>query len=226
MACVGTPDEFRANPGAEKSAFCKDVFDVTGADNVDYYGSPTYLAGQNFKNGGWESYVISPVDNLDKFSRSFKNCTGIVVVGYDKRTGENISFLSHEDPAYFLDKYTNQNNFVSDLRQRLLELKERCAEGTIDAAIVGGNYFKDRDIDNSPRYREHYRDSIELLSDETEKILGFKPVVITGPKRIKGRDHIFYENKHRRLYISRPEVGDATTESFDPSAIKDQEKKW
>ena len=118
MACVGTPDEFRENPGAEKFAFYEDVFDVPGADNVDYHGRPAFLARQNFKNGGRESYVISPVDNLDKFSRSFKNCTGIVVAGYDKKTGENISFLSHEDPGYFLDQETNRSNFVSDFRQR------------------------------------------------------------------------------------------------------------
>lgn len=233
MACVGTPDNFRLNPGAEKFAFYEDVSDIPGAHNVDYRGNPSNLERNNFKNSGRYSYVISPVDALDKFSKDFYDCTGLVATGYDKKTGENMSLLSHEDPSYFL-KY--ETSFLADLGQRLTELKEKCAEGTIDAAIIGGKYPDSGDTKDARDLREDYKDardlredylaSIKLLSGEVSKILGFEPIVITGPKGIPGSDNIFYENKSRRLYISRPEVGNETTESFKPSDLKKQKKKW
>lgn len=223
MACIGTPEEFRESTGPEAGLW-KYASDIPEADNVDYHGHPDVLVKQNFKNRGKDSYVISPIDSLDKFSRSFVNCTGLLVVGCDKKTGENISFLSHEYPEYFLDSKTNRNSFLSDLRERLAELKERCGEGTIDAAIVGGNYFT---TGRKPKdFQKDYLESIELLSAETAKALGFEPVVMTGPKVISGGEDVFYENKTRRLHILRPEVGDSSTESFAPGAAKDQEKKW
>jgi hypothetical protein len=188
---------------------------------VNYYANPRDLERENFKNHGRDSYVISPIDNLDKLSKSFFNCTGVVVAGYDKTTGENISFLSHEDPDYFLNRESNWNGFVSDLRERLAELKEKCAEGTIDAAIVGGNYFH-----GTIRRDADYLESIRLLATETEKVLGFEPIVITGPKVARGSEDVFYENKTRRLYISRPEIGNGSSESFKPSELGDQERKW
>ncbi len=87
--------------------------------------------------------------------------------------------------------------------------------------IVGGNYFKDLDD-----FSENYLGSIKLLSAETIKVLGFEPVVITGPKIVSGRDDIFYDNKNRRLYIIRPEVGNASTKSFVHGDIEKQKKEW
>jgi hypothetical protein len=228
MACVGTIEQFRRNPGAEKFAFQEGRQELSGADNVNFYGYPHVLAEQNFKNPEDNSYVISPIDGLDKFSQWFGNCTGLVVAGYDKQTGENLSFLTHQNPAYFLGLDADRDSFVSDLRKHLSELKEKCGEGTIDAAIVGGTYFKGEDHEDNQIHRENYLDSIELLSGEVSSILGFEPIVMTGPKTVSlgVRDNVFYENQSRRLYISRPKVGDGSTESFTPGNIKEQEKKW
>lgn len=222
MAGIGTPDQFKSHPGAEAEMFRNLRENKSGTLNVDYYGDPKNLAEQKFKNAGEYSYAISPVDNSNKFSKEFANCTGLVVTGQDKITGENISFLSHQDPKYFLDEMDNKKGgFLDDLRQRLNELKERSVEGTVDAVIVGGNYFKDE-----AKYKNYYLGSIKLLSEEALKILGFEPVVMTGPKGTSGRDNVYYDNEHRRLYIMRPGVGNATTESFVRSQIEDQEKKW
>lgn len=202
--------------------------------NVNYYGNPDELNKQGFKNPEFDSYVISPIDSLNKFSKSFKNCTGLVVTGIDKETGKNISFLSHQDPAYFLYK-KDSSKFVKDLREQIEKLKKRCLDGTIDAVIVGGNYFKnDKQFQegylNSIRkqFQEDYLNSIKLLSQETENILGFEPVVMTGPKTNPGggRDNVFYDNDHRRLYIVRPKVADESTKSYLPSDIDKQEEKW
>ena len=212
IACVGTHEQFGENPGAEEIAFRDRTPEIPETYNVDYTKSPE-----------GRSYVISPISSSDKFSRGYGDCTGLVAAGRDKKNTENVSFLSHQDPKYFLSSEVNQNNFVSDLEQRLSELKQRCNEGTIDAVIVGGSYREEY-----PEFQKNYPDSIALLSKEVEKILGFEPMVMTGPKTQKkgGMESVFYQNKERRLYISRPEVGNASTESFVSSAVKDQEKKW
>ena len=118
VACLGIPDEFRQFPGDEQVAF------GIGASNgrlhdVDYYGDPADHEKQNFKNNGRGSYVISSVDALDKFSKEFRDCTGLVVAGRQKN-GEDISFLSHEDPVFFLEDKNNTNLFIRDLRERLM----------------------------------------------------------------------------------------------------------
>lgn len=226
MACVGTIDEFKQNEN-ERIGFFENMIskDISNTHNVNYYGSHEELIDQGFKNASSYSYVISKIDDLDKFSKSFINCTGIIITGCDKKTSKNISFLSHQDPAYFLGKSFNKNKFTKDLREQLINLKEKSVEGTIDAVIVGGNYFKEEDDRN---FREDYFNSIKLLSKEVKEILGFEPVVMIGPKIIKSgkKDDVFYDNDNRRLYIIRPKVGDATTESFLPSDIENQEKRW
>jgi hypothetical protein len=222
MACIGTFDQYKNYP-----EFKETFKDLQKIDNVNYYEDPADLAERNFKNAGRDSYVISPVDALDKFSRSLADCTGVVAVGRDKSTGENISFLSHQDPWYFLrPSYgggdQQKKRFLGDLETRLRELQTKSLGGTIDAVIVGGNWFKD------PSDFEHgkYIESIKLLSAKIKEVLGFEPVVITGPKTIPGDDNIYYDNKHRRLYVLRPEVGKTSTENFSPNSIDVQEEKW
>lgn len=40
-----------------------------------------------------------------------------------QKNGEDISFLSHEDPVFFLEDKNNTNLFIRDLRERLMEIK-------------------------------------------------------------------------------------------------------
>lgn len=194
--------------------------------NIDYYGSPVRLRELGFKNAGNFSYVISSVDSKDKYSEQFKDCTGIVAIGLDKKTGEEISFLSHQDPEYFLLKHNNNSEqFLNDLADRLRELKDRSIQGTLDAVIVGGHHFKTDD-----HSQKKYTDSIELLSKQIAEILGFNPAVLTGPKE-KFReesfeDKVFLDNKERRVYIMRPRVGNSTTQSYSPTHLNTQRDKW
>ena len=221
MACVGSPRQFAENPGTEEEFWNSARNNNPDIRNVDYYGDSRELKSQNFKNAGEYSYVISPVDETDKFSAGFKDCTGVIVTGVDKKTGQNVSFLSHEDPTHFLDGKKNKSDFIASLQERLLEIKEKSEGGTIDAVVVGGNYYRDDE-----EYLERYKKSIELLSREISKIFGFEPVIMTGPKSEYGKDDVFFDNKNRRLYIRRPVVGDSTTESFVHSDIKNQGEKW
>ncbi|HEY4523363.1 MAG TPA: hypothetical protein VJK04_00625 [Candidatus Paceibacterota bacterium] len=227
-ACVGTPDQFRDPKDPTRRSSIEIMQNELEAHNIDFYGEPKGLAKNNVKNAGGGSYVISLIDNKDKFSNGFKNCTGLVVTGIEKQTGRNISFLSHQYPLYFLGNDDNRVRFTRDLEERLEELKGKCADKTIDAVIIGGNASI-----WSLRYQKEYSESIKLLSEEVRKTLGFEPVAITGPKTDEGTDEdmmftddVFYDNARRRLYIMRPVVGNATTKSYLPSDLENQRKKW
>jgi hypothetical protein len=220
MACVGSPKQFDRYPGEEEKAF-RALSYVYGALNIDFEGKPEKMREQGFKQGTAESYVISPVDSQDKFSKKFYDCTGIVVAGRDKKTGDNVSLLCHQDPKYFLKALKSQSRFSEDLVQRMLEIRKMCFEGTIDALIWGGNY-----LSSGQSFRSNYMESIKFLSEKMAEILNFNPAVAIGPKLTGGPEQAFYANKERRLYLMRPRVGDTGAQSYSPTAINMQEKKW
>jgi hypothetical protein len=194
-------------------------------ENVNYSGNPRYLSKHDFLHNGEYTYVISPVSEKDKLSESYIFCTGVVATGKDKNTGENISVATHQDPNRFLSNGSSHEEFLRDVRTRFNELKERAKEGTIDAVIVGGEF-----IPGNEDLNQKYRDSVALLGEEVKNIFGFEPAVITGPKTGLGednnREHIYFDTKERRLYITRPHTGDATSESYLPSERSEKEKTW
>jgi len=193
--------------------------------NVDYYAKPKKLSEKNIKHGGFKTYLISSIDERNKFSNDFTECTGVVVAGIDKETQKNISFLSHEDPFHFLE---NPKGFLSDMQSSLEEMKNRCVPGTIDAIIAAGNYVTDAHRpEKFAERQELYRGSITMLAQSMKGVLGFEPVVIVGPKNDPTHgDYLFYDNENRRLHIFRPDTGDITSESYLPKDIAEQEKKW
>ena len=226
MACVGTLEDFFNKKAIKENPFIPNPINPTKATTmVDFNAKPEELSKENIKNAGRYTYVISPVDERDKISSKFFDCTGIVACGIDKKTGQNISFLSHQNPERFLGRA--QKQFLADLRERIMELKEKSTEGTVDVVIVGGQYV---DLPNAEEERARYLESIRLLGEEVKKIMGFEPVVITGPKLwgLDGKedDTVFFQNEGRRLYIIRPHVGDNSTESFLPSELDAQKEKW
>lgn len=208
MACIGTQEQFEEEPKKNPKAHI-----------INFFNDSHELNKKDFKNDGARTYVISTLDDLDKASRSFFNCLGLVAAGVERKTGENVSFLSHQRPWQILKG--NHEKFVKDFDEKLAELKERGEKGTIDVVIFGGNYLV-----GGQGSQFDYRSSVELLSTEVEKILGFKPVVIAGPKLTEGGENVLYDNEYRRLYILRPEVGNSSSESFSPDKIKEQEEKW
>jgi hypothetical protein len=231
--------------------------EVIGVDNINYIEENLSLLEQkNFKNGGVMTYVISPLDSLDKFSGKFVNCVGIVAVGCDKETHKNISFSSHQNPEEFLKVKSVIGKFETDIRDKLLELKRRSESGAVDIVIVGGWYPPPPDLEKKkeaeryfmlvvtdgdgnhispPNYQESYVDAIKLISEQVKTVFDFNPVVVGGPKttaRIKTKpynaDTIYYDNEHRRLYLIR----DNSNKTFDfhpafTEQTMDEEKdKW
>ena len=81
MACIGVPEDF-GQKEREKMFPLNDIY------NQDIFNV-------DFENGN-VGFFISPIekDFSNKFSRGYFDCTGLVVVGVDKETGQNISFLA------------------------------------------------------------------------------------------------------------------------------------
>ncbi|MBF8250259.1 MAG: hypothetical protein HW400_860 [Candidatus Levybacteria bacterium] len=180
---------------------------------------------------GEDGSVFSHINSADKRTNYLMDCTSLVVVGIDKESGKNISFITHQDPKTFLNnQYGQKDLFTKHLSDFLNRIKLRCKSGTIDVVIVGG--FADPHVENinfypvSPGiFSEMYLDSIDLLTTEVKNNLGFEPEVFNGPKYEWEYDEIFFDNENRRLYFIRkkvnPEVG-----SFSGSRVRELKDKW
>jgi hypothetical protein len=215
IACIGSFEDFIT----EFTVLNK------GTENIDWNASKKESEEKGILSAGEYTYVISPLDEKDKRSYGLSNCTGVVVVGQDKKnTDKNLSFISHQywSKLAKLGPVPLLPSFLADLNTRLSEVKERCVSGTIDAVIVGGTYFTDS------VYKKNYEDAIDVLSQNIKNAFGFEPVVITGPKinDEEKEEDILLDTKNRQLYIERPEVGDTSSESYLPSDFEEQEKKW
>ena len=138
---------------------------------------------------------------------------GLIVAGIDKKTGENISFITHQPSSFSED-------FTVDLKKRLNEMKERCRQGSVDAIIVGG-------ISNSNElFKKIYVKTIHFLSKETRQTFGFEPVIVNGPKVLVPVtvDEVSFDNKNRRLYLIRSKVN-SNIGSFVDSSFNKQNRE-
>src|SRR3989338_11226688 len=74
MTCVGSFGDF----GPIERASIEEEFSgqLSGVHNVDYYDNQSSLEKHhfNFKNAGEKTYVISTVDEFNKFSKKFFDC--------------------------------------------------------------------------------------------------------------------------------------------------------
>jgi hypothetical protein len=143
FVCVGSRKDFDGK-FPKRSRFFNRLFkNNPKIHNVDYYEHPNGLDEKKFLHNGHNSHVFSIIDDSDKESEKFYDCTGLVAVGRDKQTLENISFLSHQDPAQFYDNGNLKNKFIQNLLSRLNEMKEKSVSGSVDVVIVGGNNIFD-----------------------------------------------------------------------------------
>ena len=227
MACIGTAEDYKSDLKIGGLIYYENF--PPNTHDVDFDENPLELKSKGFKNAGVDSYVISSADSFDKYSGRFADCTGVVVVGRDKITGENISFLSHQNPDYFL---ILPDYFTRDFRERINEIKERCEPGTLDAVIFGGRYAKVREFNdsdpNSDMFIEDYKKSINFLAKEVKDLLGFESAVIAGPKTepFPGGDKVFYDNEHRKIYLIREKIQSDSAQGFMPSEIEKRRKDW
>lgn len=191
------------------------------ANNIEY-GFPL-LHEDNWKENNIlanNGCLISECNNKNKYSLGYRNCTGAVIVGTDKNTGENISLFTHQNRLKDLPKYHEARDlFLKNLEQRIRELVSKSKPGSIDSLLWGGEP-EGGDISD-------YKYMIKIISEKISSELGFEPVVATGPTTKGLSTDVYFDNKNRRLYIVQPkDKNSPTNEDFMASDIDSHLDKY
>jgi hypothetical protein len=184
------------------------------------------LQANGFKHAGLDSYLISPISERDWMSDHYFNCTAVVAIGRDIDTDQEISFLSHQDPNYFVDGNRDKTEkFSQELRDSLKALKARSQADTVEVLLLGGNFSTTATDENyQPR---HYRKSIKILGKIVQESLGFDPKVLAGPNnRIGSETVVVVETQKRKVWIDRSKQPPAFDESYQANMLDEVEKKW
>ncbi|MFA6324696.1 MAG: hypothetical protein WCX46_00490 [Candidatus Paceibacterota bacterium] len=244
MGCI----DDKNNPNKENQYFLDEF--KKNAEFLDFNYGEKEMKDKNIKTSGKETYLISPINEKNKYSINYLDCTGVIFVGKDKITGKNISCLTHQNPEKFLEDGDIQNEFIENLKKTTEEFKNSCEEGSIDIVIVGGNEddvsrhtdnaINDHRDDFTPgrdstdflniKPETKYINSIKLLNYQISKIIGFSPVIMTPMNRnFSTPNHslgVFFDTKNRRVYLSRPYQNKSIkNEPFVASDIESQIKK-
>ncbi len=210
IACLINDNE-RVDPQTEKTLYLikKD------GQSIDYYANKNFYELNNMRNSGKQTYVVSECNDKDKYSKRYCNCTGVILVGKDKNSNKQISFMSHQDPWKFLTN--KKEEFTKDIIESIKKIKNETNEKSIDAIIFGGNAGNDE-----------YKNSIKLLGDIITKELNFEPTVMTGPNMNSwdGPTNVYFDTQNRRLYIERPPQESEHNENYLPSELEEKSTKW
>lgn len=194
---------------------------------VDLDGGDLDLLKENgFKNAGIDSYLISPIDERDWFSDHYFNCTAVVAIGRDANTEKEISFLSHQDPNYFIDGGKDKaEDFSLAIGDSLKELQARSQGDTVEVLILGGNFSTT--YSGNDYYPQHYKQSIERLKQIIHDSLGFDPKVLTGPNNNVGSETIItVETQKRKVWIERSKQPSEFNQPYQANMFDKVEKKW
>lgn len=198
-------------------------------NNVDIKnGDLETLKENGFKNSGFGSYLISPIGEGIWHSDHYMNCTAVVAIGRDADTGKEISFLSHQDPRYFVDGGTEKAEIFSrELGESLKELKARSQSDTVEVSLLGGNYDVNTKEEEKGYQHRHYRQSIEKLRQIVQDSLGFDPKVLAGPNNNIGLETIIIvETQKRKVWIERTKQPPEFEQPYMADALDEEEKKW
>ena len=75
---------------------------------VNYYEPAFFAENKDIITNDDGIYFISPVNERDKYSFDYRNCTGVIAVGISKRNRKNISFLTHQHPIALRNRNIRQ----------------------------------------------------------------------------------------------------------------------
>ena len=194
---------------------------------VDFDGGDfDELAENGFKQDGIESYLISPISERDWFSDHYFSCTAVIGMGRDAKTGQELSFLSHQDPNYFVDGGPQKaEKFKRALARTLKELKARSEEGSVDVSLLGGNFSAEAEEGD---YKHHqYLQSIAKLREIVQESLEFDPQVLAGPNNNLGSETaITVETAKRKVWLERSRQAPEFDQPFMANQLEEQAKKW
>ncbi|TAK96387.1 hypothetical protein EPO05_01915 [Patescibacteria group bacterium] len=198
-------------------------------NNVDLEnGDLEALKKNGFKTSGFGSYLISPIGGGVWHSDRYFNCTAVVAIGREASTGQEISFLSHQDPRYFVDGGTFKTEMFSrELSDSLKELRARSQSDTVEVLLLGGNYsVTATEVEGDYQHR-HYKQSIEKLRKIVQDSLGFDPKVLTGPNNNVGSETVvIVETQKRKVWVERTKQSPEFDQPYMANALDEVERKW
>jgi hypothetical protein len=202
--------------------------DPNNLDIVDLYSSQEDANKIGAKKSKEIAYVISDINDHDKISSKYKNCTGVILSGIDKQNKKPISLITHQNPGYIL--HGEGEDFIVDLQEAIKKFKSQCEEKTIDTVIIGGQVLKFKGLpDTNPAQKlisEEYKNFLRLVSELLQKEFGFTPIVVGGPKTDKGTDMLIYKNDTRRLFLYRNKNAGDFSGPFKASTINQISKTF
>jgi len=154
--------------------------------------------------------------NLNKKSKScfgYQSCTGIIAIGKSKKTGENISFLTHQlSPDFSLSKSKEHSqyfiDFVKKLQNKMETFLAETEEMTRDIIMFGGI---NNDKNNS---------NVDAFLNFTAEIIFKKSKIvprIIKPPKADGTTNILLDTQNRKIYFNEYIVNkddSATTKGF------------
>lgn len=178
---------------------------------VDFDGGDLdELEANGFKQAGGNSYLISPISERDWFSDHYMSCTAVVAMGRDPKTGKELSFLTHQDPNFFVDGGDEEaDQFAQALSESLKELKKLSEKDTVEVVLLGGN-FDNKGKDVKDYYIHHqYEESIARLRQIVQETLGFDPVILAGPNTNVGSETVItVETQKRKVWVEQSKKTD------------------
>lgn len=194
---------------------------------VDMEADPADVVPCGFLKEGVKKYSISPIDGSCKVSMGYAECSGVVVVGVDRLSGCNVSFLSHQNPNFF--QWVNDDTFEESLRIRLEEMRDCCMPGTIDALIFGGRYVNAKGFPENHEisllFRREYASAMLMLSGHIQSILGFSPFAL-GPKFEECFEYAAFNTAARRLYVARQHSDPRFVPSYLAAEVETVRTGW
>lgn len=167
--------------------------------------------------GEYERYSISSFDGQDKYSKSFHNCLGVVIMGQEKATGKPLSLLTHQNPSFFLNPEKNPleiEQYKLDIKNTLNTVISSSGEGSLEVFIVGGQYVD----------KDEYTESVRVIACDILLHLGVEPTILAGPNvfPLQFPADIYLDTSNRRMYLARPENPSVANESFSPDEVEQQ----
>ena len=174
------------------------------------------------RHDGPNTYLISPITERDMFSDKNIDCTAVLGIGRDDESGKAISFISHQNPAYFLSEQ-GKEKFMNDLVHTMQELKDQSTPHTIEVVILGGKYdSKNASAKNSTEYKE----SVTMLRELIRKVFGYDPLVLVGPKLSEGGTDIHVMTQERKIWVVQDGQPALSMSSYPAQNLEEVSKMW
>jgi len=218
-------DTAKGNPELEA---LRERMDEDGETHwVDFEGGDLEaLEAEGFKDAGVESYLISPIGERSWFSDRYMSCTGVIAIGRDATTGKELSFLSHQDPNYFVEgDKDKRETFSRALDDSLKELGTRAEKDSIEVLLVGGNFNPAASVRDYTH--DQYKKSIQKLRQIIQQSMGFDPKVLTGPNYSVGSETVVVvETQKRKVWIDRDKQPSEFDQPYQANDVDEVEKKW